>query len=457
MFNNLQDASVQNASEEDVLAAMGGDPEGSGKQPGKGKDGKDGDPKSTGKKPAEKTTKSSSKTGTSTTPAKAVVSELDKDDLDDAFQNDDDDDNDDDDNDDSEGKGDAKKKTGKKVEKADDNDYDNDDNDDDSQDDDDNQDDDNNEDDDDKGENDDDSPVDVSDFLKARVELLLKKGEWKPFEFDGKKPDEIEWDEETFEEIELQQRAWAKDALKEELLDTFGPYGRDIAEYAANGGNPEDLIDIFKEQQEVKAIDISTEEGQKEIVFQYQTQILKRSPQRATKEIERAIADKLLEDDAKEAKEMIEGHLSEQAEALKTQQAEAKAAFERQTKANQKKFVDDVTEIVNKADDIPVDEKKEVLKLLTNFRHELPNGAKVNDFYYKLAEFRKDLKNYVNMVRFVNNPERFMKSLKNDGKTQEAEKSFRLARGSQSKKKAKPSTEIGGDRAKKSTGFRLMT
>ena len=453
MFNNLQDASVQNASEEDVLAAMGGDPAGDGKQPGKGKDGKDGDPKSTGKKPAEKTTKSSSKTGTSTTTTKAVVSDLEDDDLDNAFSGDDDDDDNDDDQD-EDGKDAKPKKTGKKVEKAEDDD-DDDDNDGEGQDDDD-QDDDKNEDDDDKGENDDDSPIAVSDFLKARVELLLKKGEWRPFEFDGKKPDEIEWDEETFEEIELQQRAWAKDALKEELLDTFGPYGRDIAEYAANGGNPEDLIDIFKEQQEVKAIDISTEEGQKEIVFQYQTQVLKRSPQRANKEIERAIADKLLEDDAKEAKEMIESSLAEQAEAMKKEQAEAKAAFEKQTKANQAKFVNDVTEIVNKADDIPADEKKEVLRLLTNFRHELPNGAKVNDFYYKMAEFRKDLKNYVNMVRFVNNPQRFMKSLKNEGKTEEAEKGFKIARSSQSKKKAKPNNEIGGDRSKKGTGFRLM-
>lgn len=451
MFNNLANANVQDATEEDVLAAMGGEP-GADDKGGKGKGDKG--EKSTGKKSAEKTTKSDSKTGTSST-TKPVVSELDEKDLDNAFPGEDDNDDDNQDDDDA-GDDKNKKKTGaKKVEKAEDDDDD--DKAEEGDDDDDNQDDDDKkEDDDDKGENDDDSPVDVSDFLKARVELLLKKGEWKPFEFDGKKPDEIEWDEETFEEIELQQRAWAKDSMREELLDTFGPYGRDIAEYAANGGNPEDLIDIFKEQQQVKAIDISTEEGQKEIVFQYQTQILKRSPQRAQKEIERAIADKLLEDDAKEAKEMIDGYLQEQADAMKQQQADAKANFEKQTKENQKRFVTDVTDIVNKAEDITPDEKKEVLKLLTNFRHELPNGAKVNDFYFKLAEFRKDLKNYINMVRFVNNPERFMKSLKNDGKTQEAEKSFKIARGSQSKKKAKPSTEVAGDRSKKGTGFRLM-
>lgn len=454
MFDNLKTTSVDNASEEDVLAAMGGAPA-DDKNKGKGGAGKEKSSGEAGKeKPGAKTSKSgTSKTGTST--SKTGVSELEKDDLETAFPGEDDDD----DQGEEGADGDDKKKAGaKKTAKKEDEGDDNEEGDDDNAGDDDDQGEDNNEEDDDnKGENDDDSPIEVSDFLKARVELLLKKGVWKPFEFDGKKPDEIEWDEETFEEIELQQRAWEKEGLREELLDTFGPYGRDIAEYAANGGNPEDLIDIFKEQQQVKAIDISTEDGQKEIVFQYQTQILKRTPQRANKEIERLIADKMLEDDAKEAKDTIETHLKEQADSMKADQETAKKNFEQQTKAQQQKFSTDVTKLVNDSDDIPADEKKEVIKLLTSFRHELPNGTKVNDFYFKLAEFRKDLKNYIAMVRLVNNPARFMKSLKNDGKTAEAEKGFKIARGAQSKKKAKPASEVGDDRSgKKGTGFKLM-
>ena len=300
------------------------------------------------------------------------------------------------------------------------------------------------------------SSLGIEDFLKARVLLLLKKGEWRTFEFDGKKPEDITWDEDTFEEIELQQRAWQKETLREELLESFGPYGKDIAEYASNGGNPEDLLDIFKEQQQVKLIDISTEEGQKEILYQYQTQFLKRSPQRANKEIERAIADKLLEDDAKEAKEAIENHLNDEAEAMKKEAEDAKINRLNQQKNSQIRFTADVNEILNKSEDISPDEKKEIQKLLTNFRHELPNGVKVNDFYYKLAEFRKDLKNYINMVRFVNNPERFIKTIKNKSSSAAAEKAFKLAKGSQSKKNVKTINEFDRNRSKKGTGFKLM-
>lgn len=447
MFDNIQNANLQNASEEDVMAAMGGDPTDKT------------DKKSAGK---EKPPKSgNAKTVTSTTP-KAVVSDIAKTDLNEAFSDEEDDDTNDDD-DQNENDTDNKKKVVKKVagktdENQDDDTNDDDDDDDDNQDDDDaegNDDDDNEEDDDD--ENKEDEPVAISDFLKARVALLLEKGEWRDFELDGKKPDEIEWTEEAFEEIELEQRAWLKETLKEEVLDTFGPYGRDIAEYAANGGNPELLIDIFKEQQEVKAIDISTEEGQKEMVFQYQTQILKRTKARAEKEIENLIANKMLEDDAKEAKDTIESHLKDEADRLKQEQADEKKAFEQKTKAVQQKFVTDVTQLVNTADDIPADEKKEVIKLLTSFKHKLPNGTEVNDFYFKLADFRKDLRNYVDMVRFVNNPKKFTKSLKNEGKTEEANKSFKIARGSLSKKSAKPTQEIGSNRGvKKSTGFKIL-
>lgn len=457
MFQNLQNSTVQTASEEDVLIAMGGDEATKGKNDKK--DDKTSDDKKSTAKPATKSSKSSTAPATAT--SKAVVSDMDEEDIDAAFGTEEDETDDDDDNEKDTKKKDTKKSSAKKdskkkeVVKEDEEDEEE------VTEDEEDENDEENEEDEDKDkdeddENEDDSPVTVSDFLKARVNLFLEKGEWKPFKFDGKEPDEIEWDEETFEEIELQQRAWQKENMREELLDSFGPYGRDIAEYANNGGDPEDLLEIFKEQQAVKAIDIATEDGQKEAVFQYQTQILKRKPARANQEIERLIADKMLEEDAKEAKEAIESHLKEQADALKAEQAEAKKNFEKQTAASQKKFSDDVTKLINDNTDITPDEKKSLIKQLTTFKHELPNGTKVNDFYFKFAEFRKNLDNYLEMVRLVNNPERYKKSLKNKGKTDEAERAFKLAKGAKSKNKIKTTSQEGGSGKSKKTGFQLL-
>ena len=68
-----------------------------------------------------------------------------------------------------------------------------------------------------------------------------------------------------------------KAALRDEVLQSFGPYGREIATFSENGGNPDDLIDIFKEEQRVQGVDITTEDGQKEMVFQYLTKVVGRS------------------------------------------------------------------------------------------------------------------------------------------------------------------------------------
>jgi hypothetical protein len=465
MFNNLTDK-VANASAEDILIAMGEDA--TDKTKGKTNAGKTNVEKTDSKKSAdskEKTTKSAASTATSTTP-KAVVSEMAKKDLDNAFDVDDEDvDDEDEDADETETpakKKDAKKDAKKAVKKAEVETEEDEDQEDEDKDEEDEDTEDTDKDDEDKEDEEDDdtdqgSDVTVPDFLKARVQLLLDKGGWKPFQLDGKNPDEIEWTEETFEEIELQQNAWIKEELSNQIMESFGPYGKEIAAHIQNGGDPDELIDIFKEQQAVKAVDISTEEGQKEIIFQYQTQILKRKPARANQEIENLIANKMLQSDAEEAKEHIEEHLKEQAETLKAEQATAKKNADNYAKQQRDKFTNDVTDIVSKADYIDDNEKKDVIKLLTNFKRELPNGQKVNDFYFKMSEFRKNLPDYIDLVRFVNNPKKFKESLKNEGKTKEANKSFKLARGVQDKKKAKPHTEIDSNRqTKKSTGFKLL-
>lgn len=441
------------ASEEDVLAAMG--------------DSSDSGKKATGKTDTGKTSGKASGKSAASNPApasKATVTDVEDDDLESAFGNEDDDDDDTEDTDENDENEAGKKKDDKKkksaAKKEDDNDED-DDNEDDENEKDDDDDDDADDDKDDENEEDDDEDetgVTVSDFLKARVNLLIEKGEWSPFEKDGKKPEDLEWTEELFEEVELEQRAAWKESAREEILDNFGPYGRDIAQYSENGGDPDDLIDIFKEEQAVKAIDITTEQGQKDMVFEYLTKVVGRSAQKAQRDIERFIADKELEDEAKEAKSKIEAGLKREREDLIKAQEDAKKAHEKRTKDAQDKFSAEVTDLVSKSDDIPADEKKQIIKMLTTFKKELPNGTKVNEFYGVLAEFRKNLPNYIKLVRLVLNPDKFMKSIENKGKTKQAEKAFKLARGANAGKKAKPSSDIGGNRGttKKTTGFRLM-
>lgn len=457
MFNNLPGASVSDVNENDLIAGFGSEEEAADdtkKNGGKEKTSDD-SKKSTGK--SDKSNKGKSATASATTKSKTSVSDMPSGDLGDAFSSDDDEeenDEEDQDDEDTKKKNDKKKAAGTKKKEEDVSDDDDEDADDDDEETDEDQDDEDADDDDE--DNDDETPVEIKDFLKARVNLLLKKGEWKQFEIDGKKPGDIEWDEDTFAEIELQQRSWQRQELKDDLLDSFGPYGRDIAEYASNGGDPDKLIEIFQEQQRIQTSDITNEDGQKAMVLEYQTKVLGKSVESANRFIKNLIADKELEAEAKETKTLLDKDLEEQAEALKTEAEETKKANEKAIKDSQLLFAKNVNELVNKATDIPADEKQQLIKVLTKFDKQLKNGAKVNEFYFKFAEFKKDLPNYIKLVRLVMNPEKFMKSLKNEGKTETAEKVFRMGRTANSKKKVKTNASSSEEGGSKKSGFRLL-
>jgi hypothetical protein len=291
----------------------------------------------------------------------------------------------------------------------------------------------------------------IKDFLKARAEHLIKKGEWA--DWDGR--DKTDWTEETFAEMELQQRQNARDKMREELLGSFGPYGKQIAEFSENGGDPDELIDIFKEEQRAQSLSIETEADQREVVFLFETQFNNRKPERARKYIDGLVTDKELANEAKEAKEKMEEYWANERETLVEDQKQAALDAKKKQKESFEKFSTEVTKFITDSKDIPDAEKQSIIKVLTKFDKKGPNGLPVNDFFFKFAEFKKDLPNYISLVRMVLNPKGFSKQLKNEGKTESVEKGFALIRKTNKSKKNK-SAATGGNSSNKKSTFRLM-
>lgn len=465
MFENLESTNIAVMSEEDMAIASGTPPADDKNKGGKGGDNKDKDKNQGDKTKGKEKTNGKTDDKSKDKPASAskkIVSELSKKDLDAALGSDDDDDDvneeDDenqDDNTDDKKKTDKKKAGGKKKDESEteDDDDENKEEDDDS-----NEDDDENkeEDDDENKEEDDDEnstgPIEIKDFLKARVDLLIKSGKW--FDFDGR--EDVEWDEDTFEQIEIKQQEAKETEIRDNILDSFGPYGSAIADYAAKGGDPEKLIDIFKEQQRVENLSIESEDDQKAVVLKYVTQFQNMKPKQAQTYINALIADKELADTAKEAKESMEQALKDEQDSLQTEQDDLIKQRNDKTKADLAQFATDVNSVLNTRTDITPDEKKELVKVLTKFDKKLKNGVPVNDFYFKFAEFKKNLPNYIELVRFVLDPKKFVKSQVNKGKTDANEKAFKLVRTGNTAKKAKsaqPDTKGAGG---KKTTFKLI-
>lgn len=447
MFDNLSTAVVA-ANEEDLLSAFDTDETSSTSKKTKTdntktKDSKTKDPV----KPTKKTTSSKDNTGL-TTVKKDIITDLSNDDEEDLFETDDNDDDDTEDDDEEEiveKKNDVKKKVVKNEEETEDDDTE-----------DDATEEDNEEDETDDEEDDETGGVetdeDVKDFLQKRGELLIKKGEW--VDFEGR--EDFEWTEENFAQLEIDQRKHQKEQMVEEILNSFGPTGREIAQYTANGGNPDDLIDIFKEQQRVENLTVDTEEAQKAVVLKYETEFLGKKPERVKKYIDSLIADKDLKDAANEAKEAMEANLAEQATQLQEQQEAVVKQQQSKQKADIQRFSNDVSNVINADKSITPEEKAQLLKVLTKYDKRLPNGTPVNEFYNKFAEFKKDLKNYVKFVRFVMNPEKYEKGLTNKGKTDAVEQSFKLARSAQKSKKLKSTDSLNNKGKVGKTKFQLL-
>lgn len=452
MFQNLSNAAeVQISSEEDLLLAAG---ETKSVKKDEKNNGKSNDKKDEKPNP-DKTDKSKSKKDKSDPEKKVTV--LSKTDLEEAFGDEaeeEEEDSDDEKTDDKKDKIKPGKSKDKKSSKDDENqkDDDEDESDDKVNLDNDDKDEEGTKGDDDEKSDDEANEVTVEDFLKSRVNFLIKKGEWA--KFDGW--EDVNWDEDTFAEIELKQREFKREQIREELLDSFGPYGRDIADYTSKGGDPEQLIDIFKEQQRIESLSLETEEGQKAVVYKYATEYLEMKPDKARKHIDRLIADKELEADATEYKTKMEIDIKAQEKALKSNQDKIALDQQQKIKEGIVKFSKEVSTLVNSMDDADADEKKELIKVLTKFDNKLENGTSVNDFYFKMAEFRKDLPNYLQLVRFVLNPKKYLKQIKNKEKTETSEKDFKLIRTSNKAKKilSAEGSRFNKDDSKKST-FKL--
>jgi hypothetical protein len=68
-----------------------------------------------------------------------------------------------------------------------------------------------------------------------------------------------------------------------ELVDSTGPFGKAIIDFVKNGGNPDEIIDLFKEQKQVESISIENADGQKDIIKHYYSEVLGWKPEKIEK------------------------------------------------------------------------------------------------------------------------------------------------------------------------------
>ena len=143
----------------------------------------------------------------------------------------------------------------------------------------------------------------------TKVQALVAGAEYikEKFEIDYEKA--LETEEDVVEFFEEFTDFYARE--KYETLRNTNQQVAKVFDILEEGGNVENLIELFKVQKSVVDIDITEEKGQKEIIEKYYTEIAKWDKAKLKKNLERWEANEELEEEAKFAQKEYQDFLAE--------------------------------------------------------------------------------------------------------------------------------------------------
>ena len=245
----------------------------------------------------------------------------------------------------------------------------------------------------------------IPETLKNTTKFLIEKGIWK--DFDGS--EELEFTEEVYAQLAESQAQERVSELFNELLDSTGEYGKAIISHVKNGGNPDEIIDLFKEQKQLEALDTTQEIPQKEIIEKYYSEIIGWKKEKIEKYISNLEGeDGALEIEAIEIKEKFDDLYKKQIVEIQKQQEKEKIRQENE----QKEYVQGLVKEINSFEGFTDKEKKIITDSIIVTNHRLQDGTKVNNFYVKFQELQKDPKKYIELIHFVVDNEGYKEKIK---------------------------------------------
>ena len=182
---------------------------------------------------------------------------------------------------------------------------------------------------------------------------------------------------------------------------------------------------MFKEQKEVEQIDISTENGKLIKIEKYYEDIIGRKKEWVKKHLNRLVENDEVDSEFEDINDLYNKHYQEK---LKEKQ-EAVKEQERQNAEKQNRFISSIKSSLENNNKLTQIEKKQIASSILDFKHTLDNGQKVNDFYVKFAEIQNDPEQYIELVQFVMDKNKYKERLKTAEKTKASKELFSFIKG----------------------------
>jgi len=257
--------------------------------------------------------------------------------------------------------------------------------------------------------------------LKNTVNHLISIGQWA--DFDGR--EDMEITPEVYADLAAKQNQNLAYEIVNELVDSTGAYGKAIINHIKSGGNPDEIIDLFKEQKAIEQIDTSSEQGKQLKIEKYYSEVLGWKPEKVAKTVNRLIENNEIESEFADVEELYNKHYSER---LAQTEAETKK-LEQENKRKEVAFVTGIKTALEESTDLTTQEKKLIADSVLTFKHKLDNGKKVNDFYLKFAEMQADPKQYVELIHFVMDNNNYKKAIQKRAQSEANKQAFNFIKG----------------------------
>lgn len=261
----------------------------------------------------------------------------------------------------------------------------------------------------------------VKSVLKNTTDFLIEKGIWSDFE--GR--EDLELDEEVYAQLAQKQAESQVNDLFNELVDSTGDYGRAIIAHIKNGGNPDEIIDIFKEQKQVENLDITKANNAEGLIEKYYSEVVGWSDVKIKRYVDSLKADEDgIKTEATEVQQKFEELYAEELKKVSQQQLKEK----KQQEEDNTKYLSSLSETIDSFEDF-TDEDKKIVKNSVFKATKKINGVPVNEFFAKFYEIQKDPKKYVELIHFVMAPDRYKGKLESKEQKKATAKQWNFVKG----------------------------
>jgi hypothetical protein len=261
----------------------------------------------------------------------------------------------------------------------------------------------------------------VNGVLKSTVDYLVEQGIWEDFE----NREDLEITDEVYAQLVAQQDQRRVEGLFSELVDSTGPFGKAIIDYVKNGGNPDEIIDLFKEQKQVESIKIDSADGQKELIKHYYTEVMGWKPEKADKYISNLMLSNELEPEAQEVKELFGNFYKKEAERLNTEREESV----NKQKDIERTFENNIRTTLKSRKDLSLAEQRAVEENLLKYDQRLSNGNMVNKFFVKFAQMQANPADYIDLVLYVMDKQKYVQKVATTEKSKATAEAFKFIKG----------------------------